>query len=679
MDILRLQEDDFNDDGDDDLLNGGDAESIYDGDFSFHESEIDEDFAKRSTSDNANQAHSELVQKQENFHPSIPIGRLETIHEESRILSDDVDEREGSRCSSRERPQRANLAKAICKNDEESVQFVKADSEFWKRDEEEFKKGTILERNDWRFNRTHQLKEYSWEPSIVDSTPPIPSVDGNRLIKLCENVNGTTERNDAHLEVSNSMKNSQRCEERAQQSSVEERHVVGAVEENQHVPKMSTPYAEKDTTRGHLHDLSRDCASLSAISLATDPITPIAARRRFPNNLDSRKVAFLEPRRSGAPMPVVNEEEALLSSSAIDRALSENSVETMNDTQLIAALNKARKRTEGIFKVPDLPKYHSRTQGDLTSMRSRKTRDRVAEPLKSNTAIVNAETEANDLLVTLGSKSLTKTALSASRALQKQNSENIPTAGGDAYIENRSQIAQPTKYSAKETSNVTAPPNQQRFDSKANRALPSASSSFSFPTSSSTRGNDGKHCLGCDTSAVWFGCTEVNCPVIQTIRLTNMLSASLFLTISLQSKNEAFQLKETGSIMLKRKEEFYLHITFKPPAAAYFKNVIRIAVRNIERTSYSIPVTGAGGTAVLVVQEHGDMSRMRDGSFVLTTSSATNVPIELANVGVRDAFAFISVIDANTKQPMGGVKVLPTDRAVIQRRQKQELMMSSSE
>lgn len=48
-----------------------------------------------------------------------------------------------------------------------------------------------------------------------------------------------------------------------------------------------------------------------------------------------------------------------------------------------------------------------------------------------------------------------------------------------------------------------------------------------------------------------------------------------------------------------------------------------------------IPVTGAGGTAVLVVQEHGDMSRMRDGSFVLTTSSAINVPIELANVGVR--------------------------------------------
>uniref|UniRef100_A0A915AKF2 Uncharacterized protein n=1 Tax=Parascaris univalens TaxID=6257 RepID=A0A915AKF2_PARUN len=105
---------------------------------------------------------------------------------------------------------------------------VKADWEFWKRDEEEFKKGTVLERNDWRFNRTHQLTEYSWEPSIVDSTPLIASVDGNRLIKLCENVNGTTERNDAHLEVNNSMKNSQRCEERAQQSSVEERRIVVA-------------------------------------------------------------------------------------------------------------------------------------------------------------------------------------------------------------------------------------------------------------------------------------------------------------------------------------------------------------------------------------------------------------------------------------------------------------------
>lgn len=36
-------------------------------------------------------------------------------------------------------------------------------------------------------------------------------------------------------------------------------------------------------------------------------------------------------------------------------------------------------------------------EGDLMSTRSRKTRDRVAEPLKSNTAIVNAQTEANGL------------------------------------------------------------------------------------------------------------------------------------------------------------------------------------------------------------------------------------------------------------------------------------------
>uniref|UniRef100_A0A0M3IUT6 Uncharacterized protein n=1 Tax=Ascaris lumbricoides TaxID=6252 RepID=A0A0M3IUT6_ASCLU len=331
-----------------------------------------------------------------------------------------IEELERSCCSSRERPQKVIVPRTVSRNDEESVQFVKAgrrlfsfdcdlykDSEFWKRDEEEFKKGTVLERNDWRFNRTHQVKEYSWEPSIVDSTPPIPSVDGDRLIKLCENVNGTKENNNAHSEMSNNAKSIQECQERAQPNNVEERCVV-VEQENQHAPKMSTPYAEKDTTRGHLHDLSRDCASISAISLATDPITPIAARGRFLSNLDPRKVAFLEPKRSLALKPVVNEEKTFLSSSAIDRALSvsdhsliidvdENSVETMNDTQLIAALNKARKRTEGVFKVPDLPKNHSRTQGDLTSTRSRKIRDRVAEPLKSNTAIVNAQTEANGL------------------------------------------------------------------------------------------------------------------------------------------------------------------------------------------------------------------------------------------------------------------------------------------
>uniref|UniRef100_A0A0M3IE07 Uncharacterized protein n=1 Tax=Ascaris lumbricoides TaxID=6252 RepID=A0A0M3IE07_ASCLU len=126
MDVLRLQEDDFNDEGGDDLLNDDDVESIYDGDFSFHESEIDQDSAKRSTSEDVNEAQSKILQKQQHFHPSIPIGRLETIHEESRTLSEGIEELERSCCSSRERPQKVNVLKTVSKNDEESVQFVKA-------------------------------------------------------------------------------------------------------------------------------------------------------------------------------------------------------------------------------------------------------------------------------------------------------------------------------------------------------------------------------------------------------------------------------------------------------------------------------------------------------------------------------------------------------------------------
>lgn len=54
-------------------------------------------------------------------------------------------------------------------------------------------------------------------------------------------MNGTKENNNAHSEMSNNAKSIQECQERAQPNNVEERCVV-VEQENQHAPKMSTPY-----------------------------------------------------------------------------------------------------------------------------------------------------------------------------------------------------------------------------------------------------------------------------------------------------------------------------------------------------------------------------------------------------------------------------------------------------
>ncbi|KHN75341.1 Spindle-defective protein 2 [Toxocara canis] len=677
MDDLRLQEDNFEDDDGNDLLNDGD--SVYDGDFSFHEEEVDQGDVD-SPYEGTEGVQLEGMQNAQRFPPSVAMSRLETITEESRITSDGNEELEKSRISPRQGFGATQVTTVNSKNDENKTEFFKPDAEFWKRDEENFKLATLLEKNDWRFNRTHQEKEHSWEPSIVNSTPPIPPVEGDRLLKFC-NKDTVVMPEEANALLHDGA--SRIMQQDVQASSVAERSIV-VVPEDQTAPKMSTPYAEKNTTRSHLDDLSRDCASISAISLAPDWTTPVAARSHHLGSIALGKVAFLEPKRSMAFLPVLKEE-SVLSSSAIDRALSESRVGSMNDSQLVAALHKARKRTEEIFKVPDLLRSYSHTQTGATLKENRRIRQRGVEPLRSNTVIANAHTETNDEMVTVGSKSLSKS-LSKSRPSEKHGLQNIPVAGGDAVLESRSHGGHPAKQRySKHTANTNTSLNQNSSQKKTAKVVRSVSLPFSFPTSSSNQLDDGKHYLACDTPAVWFGCTEVERPVMHTIRLTNVSRTTLFLEISLRSNNAAFQaiayfeyleayhLQEAGSVILKRKENYALHLTFNPNTGAFFKNAIRIVVGNVEHISYSIPVTGAGGTAILVLKEQGgDISRLRDGSFVYTTSNPISVPLELKNVGVRDAFAFLSVIDPKTKEPIESAKVLPTDKVVIMRRQRQK-------
>ena len=49
--------------------------------------------------------------------------------------------------------------------------------------EESYLRRRVLDQDDYRFNRTHQEKENSWEPSIHDSLPPIPAIRKTTLLE----------------------------------------------------------------------------------------------------------------------------------------------------------------------------------------------------------------------------------------------------------------------------------------------------------------------------------------------------------------------------------------------------------------------------------------------------------------------------------------------------------------
>ncbi|VDK45898.1 unnamed protein product [Anisakis simplex] len=348
-------------------------------------------------------------------------------------------------------------------------------------------------------------------------------------------------------------------------SIAEERSVVLPSKDMYGSPMTSTPFADHRSKRTNLHDLSRECASISAIAVLPERMPSARAQYSSTRTVENKRVAFLEPKTNMNSISPIIRQNTLLSSSAIDRALSESRVVSMNDSQLIAALNNARKRTEHLtFKVPDLIGSNSQGNAISSTRNIYKHRERVGmEPLRSNNQIEN---------------------------IHQSNGGNM--WNGDAGVQERENI----------------------------------------PTAVEVRGI------------------------------------------------ECGELQQSGSVMLKRREDYCLHVTFKPNTAAFFKSAICIVVRNVERISYSIPVRGAGGTAILILRDQGhDISRMKDGSFVLTTSHPISVPIEIKNVGVRDAFAVISVLDSTTKKRIDRVNILPSDKAVILRRQKMKFEIKIDE
>ncbi|VDN05657.1 unnamed protein product [Thelazia callipaeda] len=183
--------------------------------------------------------------------------------------------------------------------------------------------------------------------------------------------------------------------------------------------------------------------------------------------------------------------------------------------------------------------------------------------------------------------------------------------------------------------------------------------------------NQGKF-LSCDHSFVYFGFVDVNCRVNRSVKLRNISSKSLNLKLQLHSTSKGYELLEKGIIILKPEEAHVVHIVFQPPFGACFQNVLRIKVLNAEHINYSIPLVGSGGIASLRVMAQSGLTMLRDGSFVLTAQGVTNISFCIENKGLRDSFARIVVMDKQTKTPVDGHSVIPSDCVSILHRTKQK-------
>ncbi|VDK39491.1 unnamed protein product [Gongylonema pulchrum] len=112
---------------------------------------------------------------------------------------------------------------------------------------------------------------------------------------------------------------------------------------------------------------------------------------------------------------------------------------------------------------------------------------------------------------------------------------------------------------------------------------------------------------------------------------------------------------EHGIVVLKPRETYMLHVVFEPKLCAFFRNVLQISVLNAECIKYSVriffglitvPLHGSGGVAALRVLAQPELQMLRDG----------------------DAFLRLIVLDKETKKPVKGSVVTPSDCVCILRR-----------
>ncbi|VDD91812.1 unnamed protein product [Enterobius vermicularis] len=199
-----------------------------------------------------------------------------------------------------------------------SSEFVRWDDARLQKDQESFMRKCVLDQDDYRFNRTHEEKENSWEPSVHNSLLPLPVISKSALLEKANTDSSL------HLAGSPGLRKKGHCKSGEEEQGFKNGETVSKAVPLPHPaePKVSTPIAEKESERKPLRNVSFNITDISSI-LGNSTYRPTCSDRlpALQENIDTSH--------------------DILTRSEIARALPDK---TMDDSQLVAALLKAQRK-----------------------------------------------------------------------------------------------------------------------------------------------------------------------------------------------------------------------------------------------------------------------------------------------------------------------------------------------
>uniref|UniRef100_A0A0N5AGY1 MSP domain-containing protein n=1 Tax=Syphacia muris TaxID=451379 RepID=A0A0N5AGY1_9BILA len=255
------------------------------------------------------------------------VSHMSTIAEESQILDEMVSEAnipgsskgDGGVIPTESSPRLAENLESQKSETFLSDEFVRGGGIQMQKHEESYLKSRAIYRDDYRFNKSHQEKENSWEPSIHESALPLPVIQETMLREKL-NTNSHISVSDDSTGINESRSNkvakpkdsNSKCDSSAHKISLSDAE-----------PKISTPNAESKSKRERLRNITLNFEDISAIL----PVN---------NGVACRNEKCSEHLKNFAQECPQND---VLSYSAINDAIANAG---MNDTALLNALFKAK-------------------------------------------------------------------------------------------------------------------------------------------------------------------------------------------------------------------------------------------------------------------------------------------------------------------------------------------------
>ncbi|KAH7725017.1 SPD-2 protein [Aphelenchoides avenae] len=200
---------------------------------------------------------------------------------------------------------------------------------------------------------------------------------------------------------------------------------------------------------------------------------------------------------------------------------------------------------------------------------------------------------------------------------------------------------------------------QQRVDALPQLSQPTSSAStvntaITDAASTTSRRDSG---LAVNTDYLFFGFVPAGQSNVKQLRLTNRSCETMQIYI-----------KDVSTNSIPPGGHSVVRVEFKPWDKSGFVNKLVIERTNSTKRTYKVPLCGMGGRAALEPTAT-TMKLSQSGIYVLTPAYMNAFTLGLQNAGVRDAFAYVTLVDAN-HEPVPGVEISPS--RVIVRKQLQE-------